>query len=421
MKPHTMNRRLNKPRMNADIRGCNGRRPAGPRFSAAHSIPIVLVLFGTCSFAYLLCPATWAEEETKIDAGANENKESWPLFRGDAEATGVAHTTLPDQPALLWKYEVPGGAFEATAVLDGGALYLGDLDGAFYALDLATGQLRWKQPGEIGYAAAAGVRDGRVYVGDIEGRFHSFDAATGEKRWTFEAEAEINGGPNFQGDRVIFGSQDARLYCLDGKTGQLVWKHETDDQIRCFPSLVGGNFLVAGCDGSLHAIRATDGKEVGKIAIGAPTGSTPAKLGQRVYFGTEGAEFLAVDLDKSEIAWRFRARRTSHSFRSSAAVQKDYVVFGGRDRRVHALDPTTGEKRWEFATQGYVDGSPVIVGQRVFVGSQDGRLYAIDLKSGEKVWEYQAGGRFTASPAVAAGRLVIANENGIVYCFGKSK
>ena len=65
-----------------------------------------------------------------------------------------------------------------------------------------------------------------------------------------------------------------------------------------------------------------------------------------------------------------------------------------------------------------MDGSPVVVGGRVFVGSADGRLYALDLSSGQQVWSYEAGGSILASPAVAAGRLVIGTDDGDLYCFG---
>lgn len=76
---------------------------------------------------------------------------------------------------------------------------------------------------------------------------------------------------------------------------------------------------------------------------------------------------------------------------------------------------------WDFVTKGQVDGSPVIVDNRVFVGSADGRIYGLDLKTGKEVWEYEAGGKFIGSPAVASGRLLIASNDGVVYCFGEKK
>ena len=45
---------------------------------------------------------------------------------------------------------------------------------------------------------------------------------------------------------------------------------------------------------------------------------------------------------------------------------------GSRDKRVYALDRATGKRVWDFATDGRVDSSPVVAGQRVYFGSQAG-------------------------------------------------
>src|SRR5215207_3586217 len=49
----------------------------------------------------------------------------WPLFRGDPQSTGVARSTLPDQPALLWKQTFKDAAFEAGAIVVNGVVYVG--------------------------------------------------------------------------------------------------------------------------------------------------------------------------------------------------------------------------------------------------------------------------------------------------------
>lgn len=345
--------------------------------------------------------------------------KAWPLARGNSLSSGVVAGKLPAEPEVLWKHKVEGGAFEATAVIDHGTVFVGDLDGTFYAFDLASGDVKWTFKSDIGFSAAAAVKDGRVYVGNIDGKLHCLDATEGKELWSFAAQAEINGGPNFHGTNVLFGSQDASLYCLDAASGKQTWKLSIDDQIRCAPTIVEDRVFLAGCDGKLHIIEITEGKEVASVPIDSPTGSTPAVMADRVYFGTEGGVFLGIDWKKAVVDWRYQNGQRTQAFRSSAAVAKDLVVFGGRDKFVHALDPTSGEVKWKFATRKRVDSSPVLVEERVFVGSSDGRLYALDRGTGDKLWEYDAGGDFTASPAVAEERLVISNQDGTVYCFGK--
>ena len=100
----------------------------------------------------------------------------WQLFRGDPAARGIAQTTLPAKPQLLWKHRVPKGAFEATAAIVDGVVYIGDLDGTLFAFKLRTGEVLWEKKIDTGYVAAPAVRDGMVYLGDIDGVFRCFDA-----------------------------------------------------------------------------------------------------------------------------------------------------------------------------------------------------------------------------------------------------
>jgi outer membrane protein assembly factor BamB len=353
-------------------------------------------------------------------AHAQEGKD-WPLVRGDGVGSGVAKGTLPDAPELLWTYRVPKGAFATTPVVAGELAFVGDLDGTFFALEVATGKERWKDKRETSYSASAAYRDGRVFVADANGHIRCYEATTGKVLWTYETEsgAEINSSPNFYGDAVLVGSQDATLYAVDAKSGKLRWKHTVEDQIRCSPTVVGKRTFLAGCDSKFHIVDVEAGKGVSTVEIRDQTGAVPAVLGDRVYFGTEGGAFFCIDWKQSREVWTYRDESQSQGIRSSAAVTEKGVVFGGRDKRVHCLDPKTGDDKWHFATRGRVDGSPVIVGERVFVGSADGRVYGIDLNTGKQTWKYEAGGSFSAGAAVADGRLLIANEDGAVFCFGK--
>lgn len=361
-----------------------------------------------------------------VETGAPDDKTppaslsggDWPLFRGDALATGVARSGLPERLEVLWKRSFENGSFEATAAIVDDVVYVGSLAGPFYALDLETGETLWEFSTELGFYATAAVRDGAVYVGDADGAFYCLDAASGELRWAYAANAEIDSSANFFEDKVLFGSQDATLYCLDTASGELVWKYTIDDQIRCSPTVVEDRCFIAGCDGLLHVIDLKTGEEAAAVEIGSQTMCTPAALGDRVYFGTEGETFYCVDWRAAEITWSYQHPKRRFPYRSSAAVTDDLVVVGGRDKMVHGLDPESGESLWEFAGRARFDSSPVIVGERIFIGSSDGRLYALDRKSGEAVWTYEGGGGFVASPAVADGRLVIGNGDGELFCFG---
>ncbi|MBL8828873.1 MAG: PQQ-binding-like beta-propeller repeat protein, partial [Planctomycetaceae bacterium] len=328
----------------------------------------------------------------------------WPLFRNTPAGDGVAVGSLPDQPELLWKLKFKDAMFESTPAIVGEVIYIGGLDGPLRALKLTDGGELWQFKTELGFKAAAAVREGRVFIGDCDGAFVCLDAKTGEKIWGKSTDAEISAGANFYQDRVLFGSQDGSLFCCQASDGKELWKYAIENQIQCMPTVVENRVFLAGCDGNFHVIDIDTGKAVAVLPINDPTNATPAAVGDMVYFGTQGASFLAVNWKKPEITWTYEPRRKS-PFQSSAAVKDGIVVIGGRDRQLHAIDAADGKLKWSFPSKTQIDASPVIVGDRVFVGTGDGRVVGLRLTTGDKLWEYETGGGFTGSPAVSGGRL----------------
>jgi outer membrane protein assembly factor BamB len=41
------------------------------------------------------------------------------------------------------------------------------------------------------------------------------------------------------------------------------------------------------------------------------------------------------------------------------------------------LDAHTGKVLWDFKTEGQITGSPIVVGDTMYVVSHDGKLYAV--------------------------------------------
>lgn len=157
--------------------------------------------------------------------------DAWPVFRGDAAGTGVAHTTLPETPSLLWKSTFDGGGFTATAAILDGVVYIGGVDGKLSALNLANGETKWQFHAPAALHAAPAVAGGMVYIGDADGELHAVDAADGTEKWSIKTGGEINAGATFYAHRLLFTSQDGGLYCVDTADGAIEWKYTAGDWV----------------------------------------------------------------------------------------------------------------------------------------------------------------------------------------------
>jgi outer membrane protein assembly factor BamB len=392
-----------------------------------------------CALPVLAARSAPAAEPAAEPVAETAPDGAWPTSRGCLSGTGRSGSTVALPLAERWHRRFEKTAFGAVPVIDSGTIYLGDLDGTFHAFDLDSGESRWTFKTEAaGFPSSAAVSPDPavplVVVGDDTGVVRGFDRATGAVVWEYETDGEISGGPTIlpggegRPPRVLVGSQDASLSCLTLADGKPVWKHSIADQIRCSPTVArgpqGDRVFLAGCDGKLHVLDAATGDALSAVPIDGPTGTTPAAVGDRVFFGTEGGTFFAIDYHKGEVAWRVQPAVNPQSYRSSAAIAGDLVIVGSRGRAVEAFAAADGARRWRRAMRGKVDASAVVARRQtdgaevVIVADAAGKIVALAAGDGEPLWEFDAGGGFSAGAAVAAGSVVLASDDGTVWCFG---
>jgi polyvinyl alcohol dehydrogenase (cytochrome) len=106
------------------------------------------------------------------------------------------------------------------------------------ATDLAHLKLKWvlEFPGAIRARSQPTVAYGAIYVGSQDGTVYALDLATGCVRWTFQASAEVRTAIVAQPDaqpsgpaRLFFGDVIAHTYAVDAFTGKLLWSVKVDE------------------------------------------------------------------------------------------------------------------------------------------------------------------------------------------------
>jgi outer membrane protein assembly factor BamB len=55
------------------------------------------------------------------------------------------------------------------------------------------------------------------------------------------------------------------------------------------------------------------------------------------------------------------------------------AYVGGMDRKIHAINATTGAGLWTFSGGGGFETNPLVVGDTLYAGNRDGKMYAITI------------------------------------------
>lgn len=312
----------------------------------------------------------------------------WPSYGHDAQHTFAGRTTLTPTTAgtlkQAWFFRT-GDAVTATPTVVDGTVYAGSWDDYFYAVDLATGRLRWKvrlrsqdaitpYPGEkvrditsdgglvtssAWYEPGNGIRPDLVIVG---GGFtlYALDAETGATYWSHDYtgrpdlppnpnkdSTRIFSSPVVVGDKVLFGVDVDGSFGYRGSvvaasldTGAPVWNFQTD-------ASVDGYFLNDGCGSVWSSGTVLPAQGLVVFDVADCQFSNPPPYNETVF---------ALHIETGSLAWVFRPVRPDPTCdldfgaTPNAGLAPDgtatFLGVGSKDGIYYSLDPATGQQRW---------------------------------------------------------------------------
>ncbi len=279
----------------------------------------------------------------------------------------------------------PWDCFLSSPAVWNGAVYFGSGDGNVYALDAATGALKWKfKTGDVVHASPA-IADGTVFIGSWDSYFYALDAATGAEKWRFKTgedavdhnQVGIQSSAAVVDGTVFFGCRDSHLYALDEFTGKSKWAYATGGTwILTSPAVSHGKvFFAVSYGGQLYAADVKTGKIEYSVSFkGWPVYSSPAIAGDMLYVGSTAGTLNAVDLNKQAMAWIYTtdaAKRNGPAFTNADGTSNYFGAFSSNFYQ----DVVADYGRLE--TVGPVISSPVVVDDAVYFSGTDGNLYAL--------------------------------------------
>jgi outer membrane protein assembly factor BamB len=173
---------------------------------------------------------------------------------------------------VLWTFSV-GGAVTGPVLFENGKLYFGSFDSKVYALDVAaraqnregtelvpssewsfdTGNWVWAKPLS---------HEGVLYVSNLGGRVYALDLETGQTVWPAPAEVggQILGQPavinNTRGPSLAVPSGDEDVVIVVIANGQVAGRFDTSGNgVKSDPVLVGERLFVHSVNGELRVFN----------------------------------------------------------------------------------------------------------------------------------------------------------------------
>jgi len=377
--------------------------------------------------------------------GVSLTAGDWPTYLHDPQRSAASQdeSTLSvsnvGRLTKLWAYHT-GQPIAASPSVVGNTVYVGSWTGYEYALDAATGALKWKTflgitsvcdnpPVQQGVSSAAAIQNGVVYVGGGDGNWYALEAGTGKILWSVPtgdpktghynwASPLIYGGyayvgvasggdcPLVRGQLLKVSLSEHRIVdtfdvVSTGQLGGTIWTSPTLDPETNTIYVTTGNPVnpAAPCAEPLApAIVALDATTLAvedwwQIPPAQQTadgdwGTTPTLLHD------SSGRWMVEALGKNGYAYAF-----DRADLRAGPVWQQLIAMGGDcpDCGDGSVSSSTFD-----GTRLYVAGGRTTVDGAVY----DGSVRALDPATGRPLWEHGAPGVVLAALAYAHGMVV---------------
>ncbi|MEX1187237.1 MAG: PQQ-binding-like beta-propeller repeat protein [Gemmatimonadaceae bacterium] len=278
------------------------------------------------------------------------------VVMGDVDLYAFDRRTGNSRWTFAPPYAQPGFYSSAT---DGTRIYAGSPEGLVFAIDAATGVMRWQAevPGDTAITAAFSptYSEGVVFVGVktfgspvATGGLAAFRAATGEMLWFRSFAPELSGqgsgslgGAVFAGSLVIAASDDGRIYGIDRGNGEVRW---IAPRVHPVPPYNDTRYL--------------------------------AVSGDRVIATSNHVIVVGLDAATGVEVWKRSFSNMGSLYPPAVDNQALYVTGGGPLVSLRVADGTT---RWQLQLTPRGDSwvTPVVDGDRLYVPELENGFYAL--------------------------------------------
>ncbi|MGH8636987.1 MAG: pyrroloquinoline quinone-dependent dehydrogenase, partial [Burkholderiales bacterium] len=271
----------------------------------------------------------------------------------------------------------------------------------------------------------------------------ALDADTGTLKWHFQftpgdeydwdatqvpvlVDLEFQGRPR---KLMLWANRNGFFYALDRVTGEFLmarafvhqtWNEGFDEKGRPIwnpafrPKPMGGILVNPGTQGGTNWYPPSYSPRTGLFYVPAWENSGGRSAKYPVGEWVEGQRYTGSTPPPGTVA---PGRGGRGPARPAANFRTEEEGYGA----IRALDPKTGEKKWEFKMVSFTESGVLsTAGDLVFAGGMEGNFVALDARTGERLWHVNLGGPNASGPisyAVNNKQYIVGTGQGAMFVF----
>ncbi len=268
--------------------------------------------------------------------------------------------------------------------------------------------------GRVGRRLAGNVevQENTLYAGGLDRKVYAVDLASGDVRWSSRLSGMIVGGVLLSGDTIFVATSrpEGRIQALHKTKGKRLWRVSADP-IAAPLAMIEGTLVAETQRGDVLALDPRNGKVRWRRRVGTARGpATPA-----------GAGAVLVSTTDSLFRLSLADGKITHRADSPGAVLSSWLPYHGAliagtaDSQIVSIRPTDLRYNWIRTVDAPVLDPPASLSDTLFVVTRVGSVYRIDPGTDPKVARVvQLGWPVTAPITTAGGQLFLGGADGTI-------
>ncbi len=313
-----------------------------------------------------------------------------------AGSDGELSAFQPDSGKRLWRVKTE-------ASLSGGPAAANDMvvvassDGELICVSAIDGHTLWRVNIASEVLAAPIIADNAIIVRTVDGKLRAFEAVDGKERWSVEQpvpDLSLRGtsAPALVGNTVVGGFDNGRLMAVDITNGETLWEAmlsppsgrsdlERLVDVDSYMVVAGQDVYAAGFQGQIAAVAVESGQ-----ALWSREHSTYNGLGidwNNLYAVVDEGDLVALKRTNGVELWRQEALQ--RRWPTGATAFDTAVAIGDFEGYVHFFNAVDGSPVARVrAGKEPLTGTPVVIGNTLFIQSASGSLTAFRVVAPKK-------------------------------------
>lgn len=338
----------------------------------------------------------------------------YPSYMGNESHNFNAPNALSNTPPrIAWSRNLDGTP--AQPAIDNGTLYIGTSSGKLYALDIG-GNILWTTQLEGAILHSPAIYGNNIIVGTQEGNVYILNKA-GQVIRQKKIDGAVVSPPVAFGEFIYIPTFQDGLYAYNINKDQIEWKFVTTGMLKNTPLIYGDRIFIGDLTGKIYIIDAKSGIEIGGLKTSAPIEAFLTYWNGKIYYGNNGGEIGAFDINKNSLSWSFNLQEPVVG---APSIKDTFTVVATAFGKIFAHNSYLGLRIWSFDTGNLIFSVPVIVDSLVLISSTTpagdfGELYCLNLKNGNIIWVLPVPRVLENSPVFWNSYIFLAGRDGTIF------